>query len=102
MINEIKIEDKIIGTRIITGCFIGSEAVDWMIEQNLVDNLEDALSIGNILIQSNIICSTNSKLFLNEMMYYQFIIPKCYSMNDYDFEDLNRNQHLNILPGIVS
>ena len=53
--------------------FIGSEAVDWMVREGVVINEEDAVRVGNLLLDQGFFSHvTNDHAFKNEFLFYHF------------------------------
>ena len=55
MLNEIAIEDRDFHFRTYENCFVGREAVDWMIKSGTVEDRVEALQLGNQMLQAGLI-----------------------------------------------
>lgn len=73
MKSEIKVKDRIHRFRVYKGCFSGREAVQWMIDGGHASSLNEALTLGNEMMQSGVFAHImNSHLFEDSSVYYQF------------------------------
>ena len=62
-------------------CFVGSEAVAWMVGKGMVDNKAEAVQVGNMLLACGIIQHVaNAHVFKNKILYYRFVNPSMYAL----------------------
>lgn len=59
MLQALDIRDRVQYLRRFEKCFIGAEAVDYMIAQQLVSSIEEAVSVGQWLLDHGIIAYAN-------------------------------------------
>ncbi len=77
---ELNVCDRVFGFRKFDKCFIGGEAVDWMIQNKYVSDIVDAVAIGNALCRARIIANVDNSLhFSNDLSYYQFLSNHLYT-----------------------
>jgi hypothetical protein len=58
-----------------TACFIGSEAVDWICRQFNLDRREDAVLIGQLLMERSVFYSVNGdNAFQDKQLFYRFYV----------------------------
>eukprot|EP00242_Pyramimonas_sp_CCMP2087_P004389 CAMPEP_0198202560 /NCGR_PEP_ID=MMETSP1445-20131203/5738_1 /TAXON_ID=36898 /ORGANISM="Pyramimonas sp., Strain CCMP2087" /LENGTH=350 /DNA_ID=CAMNT_0043873543 /DNA_START=222 /DNA_END=1278 /DNA_ORIENTATION=- len=57
-------------------CFIGSEAVDWLITSGAAASVEDAIALGNLIFKARLIRQVaNEHAFENAYLFYRFRHP---------------------------
>lgn len=55
-------------------CFVGSEAVTWMIKSELAANVAEAEALGDLLIDHGVFFHvTRGHMFENRMLFYRFM-----------------------------
>lgn len=55
-------------------CFVGNEAVAALVEHEIASDIEDAVHIGNMLLQANVFHHVHDEhAFKNEYLFYRFI-----------------------------
>eukprot|EP01084_Bolivina_argentea_P017534 32752_1 len=87
---HLDIKDRRWHLRTYKQCFIGSEAVETMIIANIANNEQQAIIVGNRLIQYNIIEHVEKQhAFKNELFYYRFIY------DDFDEDHTNTEEKEN-------
>lgn len=80
MEQELNICDRVFGFRKFEKCFIGAEAVDWMIANKYASDVVDAVSIGTVLCRARIIANVDNSLhFSNDLSYYQYLANRMYT-----------------------
>lgn len=73
MKSEIKVKDRIHRFRVYKGCFSGREAVQWMIDGAHASSLNEALTLGNEMMNWGVFAHImNSHVFEDSSVYYQF------------------------------
>ncbi|MGJ3249052.1 MAG: mechanosensitive ion channel domain-containing protein [Elainellaceae cyanobacterium] len=73
----IEIKDRRYGLRIYTQCFIGSEAVDWLMSHQKATR-DEAIRIGKILVERGIIHHvTDEHTFEDRYLFYRFYDDEC-------------------------
>jgi hypothetical protein len=77
MLRHLDIKDRSYRLRRYEQCFIGREAVEWLIEHHLASDIDSAITIGNILLEKGVIEAAIklSSLFKNDESLYRFILP---------------------------
>jgi serine/threonine protein kinase len=72
-------------------CFLGSEAVDWMIQNLPIRDREEAISLGNNLIQNKYIkhVSEDHKRFEDKDYYYLFNDPAIIEQEENKDQEIN-------------
>jgi small-conductance mechanosensitive channel len=66
------IRDRRFGLHVYTNCFIGSEAVQWFMQQQLASR-EEAIKLGQFLVESGIIHHvTDEHTFKDDYLFYRF------------------------------
>lgn len=53
-------QDRDYGPAVFKQCFVGSQAVDWMCEENIAGSREEAVAIGQRLVEFGLIDNVNS------------------------------------------
>lgn len=57
-----------------TSCFVGSEAVSWMIKSGLASNVAEAEALGDLLIDHGVFFHvTRGHMFENRPLFYRFM-----------------------------
>jgi len=73
MMRNLDIRDRASAFRTHARCFVGREAVEWMLSQKFVSSVEQAVETGNMLIRANVISHvTNGHMFSNSQLLYRF------------------------------
>lgn len=73
MMSAISIADRTWRMRRFEKCFVGRHAVEWMVRSGHAKDVNDAVAIGNGLLQAHIIFHvTRSHAFKNEDLLYRF------------------------------
>lgn len=71
--NGVIIKDRQIWFTRHAKCFVGSAAVDWMVEKGHAASREDAVSVGNQMIESDIIHHvSDEKSFQDDNVWYRY------------------------------
>jgi hypothetical protein len=65
MLQALDIRDRVYMFRKFENCFVGNEAVEWMIAQQLVATIEEAVSVGQWLIDRGIIAYDSHSLSIS-------------------------------------
>jgi potassium efflux system protein len=66
------IRDRRFGLQVYANCFVGSEAVQWLIQQQLASR-EEAIKLGQVLVERGIIHHvTDEHTFKDEYLFYRF------------------------------
>eukprot|EP00002_Diphylleia_rotans_P006755 TRINITY_DN1613_c0_g1_i2.p1 TRINITY_DN1613_c0_g1~~TRINITY_DN1613_c0_g1_i2.p1 ORF type:complete len:671 (-),score=134.95 TRINITY_DN1613_c0_g1_i2:2168-4180(-) len=75
LVRGLDIQDRKYHFRTYKKCFIGSEAARWMVVEGVAPSLEDAVVLGNILLNAGVFFHvTRDHPFKNEELYYRFAI----------------------------
>lgn len=73
LISGLDIQDRTYLLRSYPKCFIGSEAVSYLIKEGIVTNEVDAVALGNVLLKANVFKHvTRDHTFKNEYLFYRF------------------------------
>ena len=74
MRGEIDIADRVYHLRTFNNCFVGSDAVEWMIASGMVPSVDSALHLGNVLLDNGLIHHVTDDMnrFKNEELFYRF------------------------------
>ncbi len=73
MLQSLDIRDRVQRFSKHARCFLGSEAVEWMLSQQIATDVQHAVRIGNTLITANVIHHvTREHAFKNEPLFYRF------------------------------
>ncbi|MGJ3250496.1 MAG: mechanosensitive ion channel domain-containing protein [Elainellaceae cyanobacterium] len=73
----IEIKDRRYGLRIYAQCFVGSEAVDWLMNEQKATR-DEAIRIGKILVERGIIHHvTDEHTFEDQYLFYRFYADEC-------------------------
>ncbi|CAM9432335.1 unnamed protein product, partial [Sphacelaria rigidula] len=73
MRNELDIEDRTYRCRTYKRCFVGSQAVWWMIQNDIASSVPEALKIGDLLIDHGVFSHVaKAHMFENEYLFYRF------------------------------
>ncbi len=60
-------------------CFVGNEAVAWMVGKGMVEKPSEAVQVGNMLLACGIIQHvSNAHVFKNRQLFYRFLNPSMY------------------------
>ncbi|CAN0413388.1 unnamed protein product [Ectocarpus fasciculatus] len=74
MRTELDIKDRRYRLQTYRSCFVGSDAVQWMIKSGLASNVADAETLGDLLIDHGVFFHvTRSHMFENGRLYYRFM-----------------------------
>ncbi|RDD39738.1 Glutathione peroxidase [Trichoplax sp. H2] len=69
----ISIKDRIYHFRTYAKCFIGSEAVDWFVKENLADDRKEAIKVGQQILDTGIIHHVvDDHNFKDGYLFYRF------------------------------
>lgn len=87
MRTHIEIRNRSFMKRVYRDCFIGSDAVDFLVTQGFADTRKQAVDIGQKLIASSFIriVTGKRKKFQDAYLYYRFM------EDDYEFACLSPN-----------
>ncbi|NEQ47131.1 MAG: mechanosensitive ion channel [Leptolyngbya sp. SIOISBB] len=70
--NGLDIRDRRFGLHVYTRCFVGSEAVQWLMQQQLASR-EEAIKLGQVLVERGIIHHvTDEHTFKDSHLFYRF------------------------------
>jgi len=59
-------------------CFIGKEAVTWMVKQSHAQNREEALMIGNLMIITHLFQHVHAEhAFEDQFLFYEYMVRVC-------------------------
>jgi hypothetical protein len=68
----LEIRDRRFGLHVYTNCFVGSEAVQWLMQQQLASR-EEAIKLGKVLVERGIIHHvTDEHNFKDDYLFYRF------------------------------
>ena len=68
------IKDRKYSSKIYKNCFIGTEFVQWLIRNNHASGIEEAVSIGNKMLDKDFLFHVlRDHKFKNEALFYVFI-----------------------------
>jgi len=74
MSHSIEVKDRTYHLQKYKSCFIGTEAVSWMISEGIVKTPEEAVKLGNLLMGANLIRHVvKEHTFKNEPLFYEFV-----------------------------
>jgi hypothetical protein len=71
--NEISIQKRKLNSKTFPNCFIGSSAVDWMIEKLNIQSRNEAVELGKKLLSDEYIQSVSADSFKDDYTFYQFL-----------------------------
>ncbi|CAD7702563.1 unnamed protein product [Ostreobium quekettii] len=73
MSKNVELKDRQWHWKIFKNCFLGEEAVSWMISEGIVECVEEAVELGNRMIESGVIRHvTEDQRFENQPLFYRF------------------------------
>ena len=75
MQSGLTIKDRTFRLRRYTECFVGSEAVEWMISSGVAGDIDEAVALGNKLMAARAITIehvTRGHVFKNAFLFYRF------------------------------
>ncbi|KJE92479.1 hypothetical protein CAOG_08700 [Capsaspora owczarzaki ATCC 30864] len=73
MMSSLEVKDRKFLLRTYKDCFVGTEAVDWLLSRGVAEDEEDAVRIGNLMIKNNLFQHvTLDHLFKNENLFYRY------------------------------
>eukprot|EP00181_Compsopogon_caeruleus_P000307 CAMPEP_0184689220 /NCGR_PEP_ID=MMETSP0312-20130426/30535_1 /TAXON_ID=31354 /ORGANISM="Compsopogon coeruleus, Strain SAG 36.94" /LENGTH=774 /DNA_ID=CAMNT_0027146547 /DNA_START=629 /DNA_END=2954 /DNA_ORIENTATION=- len=79
----ITVEDRVYWFRTYHTCFIGKEAVEWMVRNHYALTEEDAVRLGNAMMQAGIIHHVlREHLFENSSLLYRFSVDEDHGAQD--------------------
>ncbi|CAM9529733.1 unnamed protein product, partial [Scytosiphon promiscuus] len=69
----IPVEDRIYGSTVFKQAFVGSQAVDWMCTMDIAGSREEAVAIGQRLVEFGLVDHVNSVFrFKDDVLFYEF------------------------------
>jgi len=73
MSEAIEVEDRKYRLTTYEKCFIGTEAVQWLLETKAVDSIAEAVAVGNQMLRSGLLHHVlNEHPFKNSFLFYRF------------------------------
>lgn len=88
MEEEIECIDRMIGIIHVSRCFVGKDAIHWLIQHKHCVDTEDAIDLCSILLSARVISSVNTSStatpatlggkFANDLSFYTFSAPRGY------------------------
>lgn len=66
-------------------CFVGSEAVAWLVSSGHATDIAEALVVGNLMLKENIFFHvTRDHVFKNEKLFYRFLADESHGQTERD------------------
>jgi len=73
MMTGVEIKDRIYHFKTYNSCFLGSDAVQWMIDNDVAKTVEDALLVGQQMMDDRLLYHvTRDSKFVNEKKFFRF------------------------------
>ena len=74
MRREVEVRDRWLRLHVTRSCFVGSDAVNWMVHSGAAPSRAGAVAVGNLLISQGLIVHvTDDHLFKDSSLLYRFV-----------------------------
>eukprot|EP00976_Prorocentrum_cordatum_P024309 494775-Prorocentrum_minimum.AAC.3 len=69
---NVKVEDRTYFLRKYERCFVGTDAVEWMLKTQVVESVQEAVAVGNQMLRSGLVHHVlNEHPFENRKLFYR-------------------------------